>query len=140
MTTPSNTIGYFGIVVPEDNDFSGAFLLDDEEIRQQAVKLQMLALAATPFSVIGSLQAAIVDGCLNGRQDVVMVAARALHGITKDKFFIVIGYREPDGLRTEARPLNASTIDEARSALENAPEVMKIRNYYAEGGKGKLTN
>lgn len=128
---PEGTIGYWGIVIPNLDEFQGFYLRSDKDIDGMAIQMQFAAIGSG-VNAIGSLQAAIVEGFVTGRQDIVAVAARALHGIVKHKYLIITGNRQPGGTTTDMVVMKATTIDEARDELNAHPLVAAIKERLAK--------
>lgn len=124
---PPNTIGYGAVVMPHLDEFQGFFLVDDKAFHQQAVQMQMMALAATPVNVVGTLQAALAEGVITKNWALVGTAALALYGITKEKFFWIKASREAEGTRTEMFPLEARSVNAAKIEINKLPLVMEIK-------------
>jgi hypothetical protein len=124
--TPPHTIGYFAVVVPDRDAYQGAFLIDDPSLHHRAVMMQMTAMMTMPDGAIGALQASVVHGCVTGDQTVMAAAALGLHGITKRKFFIITSTDMGEGLSTNMRALDVTTIEAARAEIEKDPAVVAI--------------
>ena len=125
MSIPNNTIGYSAIIMPDMDEYQGFFLVDDPTTFN-AVNMMMLTAVASGSNAYGALQAAMIEGATTGRQDVLNAAARAYSGLTKQRFFYVIGYKEEGGTRTEAIEFKARNIRGARKELESLPIVKAI--------------
>lgn len=135
---PSETIGYFGIVMPDDNEFSGMFLLKNPA-DEKAIMMMMFNVMPMPAPE-GALSAIMVEGAMTGRPDLITIAARAYAAMFHTRHFVVIGYREDKGTRTEIRDLPSDSIDAARAALEAIPEVVAIKLRIQKGLKGNIPN
>ncbi|ARK07518.1 hypothetical protein LAV_00143 [Sphingobium phage Lacusarx] len=126
--TPPNTIGFGAVVIPSLDEFQGFYLIDDKALHQSAVMAQMAAvILGGPGGAIGALQATIVEGYIQKRQDLIAANALALHGITKKPYFWIKATIESEGTRTEMFELKATTPDEARIEVNHLPEVLEIK-------------
>ncbi len=139
MTIPPNTIGYFAIIMPEEGEFSGAFLTDDPSTNS-AVNLLMAGAMASGVNPYGTLAATIVEGATSGRADIVATAARAYSALTKSRYFYVVGRKDSGGTHTEIREFEARTVGDARAELEQVPEVIEIKNRIMERLKDQRGN
>lgn len=137
-TPPPDTIGYYGIVIPEDDAFSGYYLVKRPE-DEQKVMMTMFNAMATP-EPHGALSAVMVEGALTGRPDVTHFAARAYSALTHVRYFVVIGHKEARGTRTEIRELPSESIEAARAGLEALPEVVALKKRIQKGLAGKVPN
>jgi len=136
--TKPETIGYFGIVMPDDDEFSGMFLLKNPA-DEKAIMMMMFNVIPMPAPE-GALSAIMVEGAMTGRPDLITIAARAYAAMFHKRHFVVIGYREGEGTRTEIRDLPSESLEEARAALNEVPEVVAIKRRIQESLKGKKPN
>lgn len=139
MQNPPGTIGYFAIILPDMDEFSGAFLIDDES-REAEVNMTMASAMVSGSNPYGVLAATMVEGAMTGRQDVLAVASRAYSALTKHRFFYVVGHKEPGGTRTDIRLFKATTVDGAREELNNVPEVLEIKRKIMERSAGRVNH
>ena len=124
---PEGIIGYGAVVLSHLDEFQGFFIIDDKALHREAVQMQMMALATTPMSVIGTLQAAIVEGVIRRNNHLVGVAALALHGVTQEPYFWIKATKESGGTRTEMFPLIAQSVREAQTEINGLPIVQEIK-------------
>lgn len=120
--------GYGAIILPELDEFQGFFLTENEAIDREAVKVQMMALAAQPTNIAAAIEAVMVEGYITGKEYLVAAGARALWGLKKKSFFYIVARKELGGTRTELFDLHATTVDEAKEEVNNLPLVLQIKD------------
>lgn len=128
----TKVIGYGAVIIPHLDEFQGFFLVEDAALDREAVKMQMMALATQPSSVIGALQAVIVEGVVTHKQHVAGIGARALWGITKEPFFYIEATKEAKGTHTQMHVLKATTVEDAQAEIHNLPQVIAIKQRLLE--------
>lgn len=135
----SNQIGYCAVVVPASKFWQGYFI--DRRLQPHARGLLDRAKGATggmvqtiePMSgvneqeILGAMSAVLVEGALTMNMDIVGSASMALHLLTKQSFFMVIGEKHAAGTKTTFKTLSASTISRARDLIDNDPIVRNIK-------------
>lgn len=126
----SDTIGYFGIILPDENEFTGAFLTDGVVSDASVRKMLGMATQLGDYPA-GNLSAVMIDGVKLGRPDILLTAALAYAKWSECNWFYVVGHLTDDGTYTEVREFEARTVDEARTELEQVPEVLAIRERIA---------
>lgn len=125
---PPNTIGYGVVIVPALDEYQGMFIVDNEVIRPEAIKLQLAAMMNAPRSnPIGALQAAVVEGVITKNTQLTAAAAFALHGMTREKFWVITATMASGGTYTDMKIMAATTVEEARAEVEAMPEVVALK-------------
>lgn len=126
MSAPEGTIGYCAVIIPALDEYQGVFIVDNDEMRPQSV-MTMLTAGMTGGHPIGTLQAAMVEGVITRNMGLTGAAALALHGLTKESYFVIIGGKEGNGYRTNMVPLRADNIPDARMEIEAMPAVIELK-------------
>ena len=121
------TIGYFGVIVPSRRFWQGYNLIEPyrkagetflKNFRENvegicnppsAVLHPLHDTKADDQPLIGAISAAVVEMSLNGTPDQVGVISTALHLLLGERFFLVMGYPENAGIRTEVLRLSEAT-------------------------------
>jgi hypothetical protein len=127
ISNPDGTIGYGAVIMSHLDEFQGFFLVQNEAVDREAVKMQMMALATQPEGIHGALQAVIVEGVVTKRWDVVAAGARALWGITKEPYFYIEATKEGGGTRTQMHVLKARSVEAAQIEVNHLPQVLEIK-------------
>lgn len=130
---PADAIGWCAVVLPAEDAYQGYFIRRSEEAAVVGVQLAQLALAVQSDGVdsMGAMQAALVEGAVTGRQDLIAGASLVLAD-TVAPYFIILAYREPGGTRTELKPMRAREPETARAEFEAMPEVAAIKQRIAD--------
>ncbi len=127
MSIPEGTIGYGAVVLAHLDEFQGFYVVRNDHLDKEAVKLQMAAMVMQPMNARGALEAAVTEGIVTKNETLTGAAALALWGVTKEPYFYIKATREGDGTRTEMFPLEARSIHAAQIEVNNLPAVLEIK-------------
>jgi len=146
MHDPKNIIGYFGVIIPKKRFWQGFFLsnhgLDDAQKSVSMIKKKVGGVYMPPSAVItpidgvseenqpwvGAMSSTLVELAQNPNEPKILSMAQSLHLITGFTHFYIIADIDRFGTHTEIINLDdAKTADAVRNAIENHPEVLKIK-------------
>jgi len=136
-------IGYLAVVLPDRNFYQGYFIKDvftqeaeralqsirsDEKLRTGSTVFANFDGAEVDQSIVGSLCATIVDAIeANRDQTIIGVCGCALRMITGRDYFWIEARTDDKGIWTTITPSAATTIPEARAAIESLSIVQTIK-------------
>lgn len=141
---PANAIGYFAVILPDEQLWQGFYLTPDPDTETLLNKFRVMidhdasysdqprvnrsspGVAMADQEVFGSIQAGLID----------RVKARDLYGIGKfapiiaklanTNYFWVEGRENEGGTATTFARLGVSSIEEARRAISILPQIMLL--------------
>lgn len=130
---PADATGWCAVVLPDEDAYQGYFIRESQEAKATAAALMQMALAVQGDGVeaMGAMQAALVEGAVTGRQDLVAGAALTL-ARTVVPYFIILAYRSAEGTQTELVKLNAREPETARAEFDALPVVAAIKQRIAD--------